>query len=325
MFIDEVTIMVRSGAGGHGCESYRKRADHKRIPDGGDGGDGGSVIMRSDPQTGSLFPLKSKRVFEAEAGGTGTRNNKYGRKGADCIVKVPCGTTVRNKQNQLLVRDLVEAGHEVVVLKGGKGGYGNHAKRLTTLGEPQKELELVLSFKIIADIFLVGLPNAGKTTLLKRLTGAGVFETEYPFATKAPQLGTYRTNFSELHICELPAIYQASSEGRGLGTHFLQHLERARLIFFILEPETEFANDAKAGYDILSGTIERFNSAFAQIPRFLVINKTDAVPLDERVRKQLPAHDKIFSISAKEGTGVDSLMKAAQEFLGVSSHETTTE
>ena len=322
MFIDEVTITVRSGAGGHGCESHRRRMDRKRIPDGGDGGDGGDVILRADAQTGSLFPLKSKRIFEAEAGSAGSGNKRYGRRGKDFVVKIPCGTTVYNKRDQLPVRDLINPGDEVIVLKGGKGGYGNHVGRPVRGGEPAQELELLLSFKIIADIFLVGLPNSGKTTLLKALTGAGVSETEYPFATKAPQLGTYRSSFNQLCVCELPAIYRASEEGRGLGTHFLKHLERARLIFFILDPKTEFAPDLKAGYDILLSTIEKFNPEFVKIPRFLVINKADLLSREMARKKLLPTRERVFLISSKEGTGIDRLMQAAQDFLGVP-HETT--
>ena len=320
-FIDEVTITVRSGAGGRGCESYRGRTDRKRIPDGGDGGDGGDVIVRSDAQTGSLFPLKSKRTFEAEAGGLGSGNNSYGRRGKDCVVKVPCGTTVYNKRDQLLIRDLVLPGDEVIVLKGGRGGYGNHAHRPTVAGESAKELELLLSFKIIADIFLVGLPNSGKTTLLKHVTGAGVLETEYPFATKAPQLGTYRSHFRELRMCELPAIYQSSDQGRGLGTGFLKHLERARLIFLMLEPESEFAPDLKTGCQILRKTIERFDPDFVRIPYFVVINKADLIPrgtVSEK-KKSFSSREKVFFISAKTGTGVDRLMEAALNFLEDSS------
>src|SRR3989338_9543579 len=171
MFIDELTIVVRSGQGGQGCDSYRQRSDHKRIPNGGDGGDGGDVILQADSQTGSLLGLKSKRIFEAESGSAGTGNNRHGRKGKDCVVKVPCGTTVLNKQNDLLVRDLIQSGDKVIALKGGRGGYGNHAKRPTTMGEAGKELEVFLSFKLIADVFLVGLSNSGKNSLLKTLTG----------------------------------------------------------------------------------------------------------------------------------------------------------
>jgi GTP-binding protein len=306
--------------------------------------------VRADPQTGSLSPLKSKRIFEAERGGIGIGNNRYGRKGKDYVVNVPCGCTLYNKRDELLIRDLVSPGEEVVVLTGGRGGYGNHRKRPVTQGEASRELELLISFKIIADIFLVGLPNSGKTTLLKRLTGARVAESEYPFATKSPHLGTYRDHSAELRVCELPAIYRASDEGRGLGTHFLKHLERARLIFLMLDFKSEFAEDLKSGHEILIETVRKFNPAFLDIPRFIVVNKADVIlqrsakenclqdchseakPPPNRTadpprilaEKNLKSemlrfaqHDKfqekLFFISAKTGKGVDSLMKAARK------------
>lgn len=319
MFIDEVTITVRSGAGGRGCESYHMRPDRKYIPNGGDAGDGGDVILRADPQTGSLDDLKSKRIFEAERGEHGLGSNQYGRKGKDCIIKVPCGTTVHNKTENLLIRDLIHAGDEVIVLKGGRRGYGNHARRPATPGEEAKELELLLSFKIIADIFLVGIPNSGKTTLLKLLTHAGVHETEYPFATKAPQAGTYQSRDAQLSLCELPSIYQASSEGRGLGTHYLKHLERARLIFLILDPKSDFAPNLKEGYKILIETIREFNPDFLKIQRLIVVNKADLLSKAEQKKKYFPAKEKVYYISAAENLGVDRLMKDAQKMLGVRS------
>ncbi len=316
MFIDEVTITVHSGAGGRGCESFHIRADRKRISTGGDGGDGGDVILRADPQTGSLISLKSKRIFEAERGELGMGSNQYGRKGKDCIVKVPCGTTIYNKTDNLLIRDLIRPGEEVVVVKGGRRGYGNHARRPATFGEEGKELELFLSFKIIADIFLIGLPNSGKTTLLKHLTGAGVSETDYPFATKAPQAGTYRSDDHELSLCELPSIYQASGEGRGLGTHYLKHLERAELIFVLLDPKSEFATDLKEGYQILIKTIQEFNPDFLKIPRFIVVNKSDFLTSADQKKKYFQAKEKVYFISAKNNTGIDRLMKDAQKLTG---------
>ena len=319
MFIDEVVIKVRSGAGGNGCQSFHMRPDRKRIPTGGDAGDGGDVILRADAQTGSLLTLKSKRIFEAERGGHGLGSGQYGRKGKDCVIKVPCGTTIHNQTENLLVRDLIQPDEKVVVLKGGKRGYGNHARRPATPGEEGKELELLLSFKIIADIFLVGLPNSGKTTLLKSLTGAGVSETDYPFATKAPQMGTYQSEEVKLSLCELPSIYQASGEGRGLGTHFLKHLERARLIFLVLDPKNEFAGSLKEGYKILIDTIEEFNPEFLRIPKFIVVNKSDLMSRLDLKKKYFPEKEKVYFISAKNNAGVDRLMKDAQKKLGIRS------
>jgi GTP-binding protein len=317
MFIDELTITVRSGHGGRGCESYFRRADHKRLPNGGDGAGGGNVIIKTDPHLGSLLVLRSKHVFEAEPGGPGSGQNKYGRRGKDCIIKVPCGTTIYNKTENLLIRDLVHPDEEVLVLEGGRGGYGNHAGRPSTKGAPAKELELTISLKIKADIFLVGLPNSGKTALLRQITNAHVAETHYPFATTVPQLGTHETaDFSNLRICELPSIYQASETGRGLGTHFLKHLERARLIFFILDDKTEFAQGLRDGYDILMKVVEDFNPELLLTPRFLVVNKSDMLKKKESLKKLLPKDEKVYFVSAKDGTGLSRLMNDAKRVLG---------
>lgn len=315
MFIDEITITVRSGSGGKGCESYHMRPDRKYIPNGGDGGDGGDIIVQADANTGSLFALKSKRIFEAERGSHGLGSNQYGRKGKDCIITVPCGTTIHNKKDNLLIRDLVHSGEEVTVLKGGKRGYGNHARRPATSGEEGKELELFLSFKIIADIFLIGLPNSGKTALLKHLTGAGVTETEYPFGTKSPQAGTYQSNEVEIKFCDLPSIYQASGEGHGLGTHFLKHLERAKLLFWVLDPKNEFAAGLTEGYQIITKTIREFNPEYIKIPKLIVVNKSDLLPAKDQKKKYLPNTEKVYFISVKEKTGIDRLMKDAGRLL----------
>jgi GTPase len=315
VFTDELTISVRSGDGSRGCDSYLRRPDRKRIPNGGDGGKGGDVILRADDQAGSLSYLKSKRLFEAERGGLGTSNNQHGRSGEDIVVKVPCGTTVTNKRDNLLIRDLLVAGEEIIVVKGGRGGYGNHKGRPPTPGEEGKVLELSLSFKIIADIFLVGLPNSGKTSLLKRLTHAGVLETDYPFATKSPQLGTYQTDASEFRICELPAIYDASSEGRGLGTRWLKHLERAKLLFLLVDPKSTFAPDVTTGHDILLKIIKQVEPKFLSIPRFLIVNKAHLISEKKTNKNRALKDTRTFFISAQEGTGVNRLMKEATEIL----------
>jgi len=315
LFIDELTIRVCSGSGGKGCESYRKRPDHKRIPNGGDGGNGGNVILIADLHTGNLAALKSKRIFEAENGGAGMGNHRHGRNGKDCVVSLPCGTTVYSRRDGLLIRDLTTPGEEVVVVCGGKGGHGNHKGRRSTPGEASKELELSVSFKIMADIFLVGLPNSGKTLLLKKLTGAHIQETDYPFATKSPQLGTYETDEHVFRICELPSIGESSASGGGLGTHYLKHLERARLMFFLVDLEPRFASDLQDGFDVLIRTVDQFNSELRNLPYFLVVNKVDLVDKNRLERKRFSKDGRTFWISARKGTGVEALMKAAREVL----------
>jgi len=231
-------------------------------------------------------------------------------------LKVPCGTTVHDHSHNLLLRDLVELGDEVVVAKGGRGGYGNHRGRPQTMGEDGESLELLLSFTILADIFLVGLPNSGKTTLLRSLTRANIQPTDYPFATKQPCLGTYGARAAQFQICELPSVYGHSSEGRGLGNVFLKHLKRAKLIFLVLDPLNPFARGLKEGYDILVQSIREFDPGFLDIRRLVVVNKMDLKGAEKTLRsKQLKCPEPVFEISAAEGTGVKKLMREAVRII----------
>jgi GTPase len=310
-FLDELTIKVQSGSGGRGCISYMKRMDRKRVPNGGDGGKGGNVILRADPQTGSLVSLKAKRMFEAEAGEVGGSNKKHGRNGNDYIVKVPCGTTIFNKTDQLLIRDLVAQNDQIIVVKGGRGGFGNHSDRPEPVGGQGQFLELFLSFKITADIFLIGLPNSGKTLFLKELTGAGVEETDYPFATKAPQLGTYNADVNDYRICELPSIYEASCAGRGLSTHFLKHLERAKLIFLFVDTSSKFVKDSREGYHVLLKVLKECDARFLNVPRIAVVNKIDLIKKEDLKKLTFPKGEKVHFISNRTQAGVKRLMASA--------------
>ncbi len=316
MLLDEIVISVKSGSGGRGCEGYLTRPDRKMLPNGGDGGSGGDVIVRADNQTGSLTQLKSKRVFEAQKGTLGKGSNKYGQNGQHLILKVPCGTTVYDHAGDLLLRDLVHHGEEVIAVKGGRGGYGNHAGRPATLGEEGKLAELLLSLVIISDVFLIGLPGSGKTTLLKHLTGAHVEPQNYPFATRHPCLGTYEKGARRFRICELPSLYAHSSEGRGLGNKFLKHLKRARLIFLVIDPLNPFAENLKEGYDTLIREIKLFNPDFLKIPRVVLINKIDLKEAEKLASsKRLKFPDPVFQISALEGKGISGLISTAAKIL----------
>lgn len=316
MFLDEVVIQVKSGRGGNGCESHIRRPDRKMVPDGGDGGSGGDVALIADEQTGSLFPLHTKRMFEAEAGGFGKGNNRHGQNGKLLLVKVPCGTVVYDQTNGLLVRDLIRPGDQVIAVKGGHGGYGNHRGRSITQGEEGKSMELRLSLNILADVFLLGLPNSGKTTLLKILTGAHVEPAGYPFATKAPCLGTLQSEEERFRFCELPSVYRYSSIGRGLGVGFLKHLSRARLIFLVLDPLNPFARGWKDGYDILIRAIQDFNPELLKARRFVVMNKLDLEGAKKAFgKKHVRVSDPVFQISASSGVGLAKLVRETLKVL----------
>ena len=315
VFVDEVVIRIQSGDGGKGCESYFKRSDKKMVPTGGDGGKGGDVIIRADRNVTTLYPYRLNPYCKAESGHPGSGNQKKGRDGSQLVILVPCGTTVLNKVDRLLVRDLVHEGDEVTALRGGRGGIGNHHHgRLATPGEPCQSLEVILSFKLRADIFLVGSPNSGKSMLLSRLTGSKVKSETYPFSTKTPQLGTYETHaFRTVTLCELPPLVSGSSQGRGLGNQFLKHLGRAGLVFIMLDAFQD-AFDPESSYNQLLAEIRAFDPEYESIPHFVVIGKKDIPSVQEFFEKgkvKFPCPS--FWISAQTGEGVEDLMKAAEK------------
>ncbi len=317
VFVDEAVIHIQSGNGGKGCESYYKRTDKKFVPTGGDGGKGGDIIVRADRNMSTLYSFKFNKHFCAESGHQGSGNQKKGKDGADIVIRVPCGTTVLEKNEKLLIRDLVYEGDEVVALRGGKGGLGNHHHgRAATPGESGQGFEIVLSLTLNADIFIVGSPNSGKSLLLNYLTASKAKSESYPFSTKVPQLGIYQTqDFETLTLCELPPIVEGSHRGKGLGSQFLKHLARAKFMFLMLDPFQD-AFDAKSGYNHLLREISAFNPEFASIPHFVVISKSDEPSVKKSFEtKKMNFPCRFFLISAKTGEGINSLMQEVQKVI----------
>jgi GTP-binding protein len=224
-----------------------------------------------------------------------------------------------------LIRDLHKAGDEVVVLKGGRPGIGNHGRKEATPGEKGSSLELELTSQIQADIFLIGLPNSGKSTLMSRLTHSQASESTYPFATRSPELGVYSiSDYEHLTLCELPSLYRASHEGRGRGTDFLKHLEGAKFILFMLDPFSKFAQTLNEGWEVLRSELKAYRESYLDIPCAVIVNKMDLAGAKEKVtgedfpsRLQVPC----FLISAKTGGGMDELTSFLKEKAGLFSHE----
>lgn len=315
MFVDSAKIKIKSGNGGKGCESFFRRTDKKTVPNGGNGGDGGDVVFEADRNVSSLQFFSFRPVFEAKKGEGGSSNQKSGRKAENLILKVPCGTSIYNAANNFLVRDLIGHGDQVVALKGGRGGIGNDRVRLATQGKPGEEMDVLLDYTLVADIFLVGTPNSGKSSLLRVITGSKVKSESYPFSTKMPQLGTYESEkYDRLTICELPSLERGSYQGKGLGNHFLKHLRRARLIFFVLEPDSDFASDLKEQKEILEEEINHFDESFSQIPRFYVINKVD-LNTDPKSSKKKIFGSYTFYVSSVTGERIHHLMRQAEIYL----------
>ncbi|MCM8775940.1 MAG: 50S ribosome-binding GTPase, partial [Candidatus Omnitrophica bacterium] len=291
----------------------------KMVPHGGDGGRGGNVIIRSSDAAPQLSSFRFKSRWIAESGGNGGSNRKRGKNGKDLIVLVPLGTRIFDRKRNLLIRDLTTKDEEVIVLEGGAGGVGNHSGKEATRGAKGASLELELRLHLMADFYLIGLPNSGKSTLLNRLTRAHIPEKAYPFATPSPKLGVCNlSDYEKATLCELPSLYKSSHDGRGRGTDFLKHIEGAKMIFFVLDPLSEFSDTLEEGLTILRKETEIYNKKFLDIPYAVIVNKIDLPEAKERIRKStfrpgVPC----FYLSAKNGEGLEdfiSLMKERMEF-----------
>lgn len=315
--IDEVTISVKAGGGGKGCDSRTRLSEKKFVPTGGEGGRGGSVIMRADANVTTLKSFLYRRHFVGESGTPGGSNHRKGKKASDLVIPVPCGTMIFQKGKQFLIRDLVHPGEEVVLVEGGRGGTGNEGGKEARPGEEGKTLEVSLILKILAEVFLIGLPNVGKSKFLNRITRTHAKEGPYPFSTKHLELGTYETSdFKQIRICELPGLYRESPGGRGAGVDFLKHLDRAKLILLMLDPLNSFASSLQEGYDILLEVLGGYQQSFLEIPRAVVVNQMDQWEARQRMEKEgfhPPAP--LFLISAETGEGVDALMRFVTQKL----------
>jgi GTP-binding protein len=284
-------------------------------PDGGDGGNGGSIILRGNHNFWTLLHLRYQRHIYAEHGGNGGRDKCHGTNGKDIYIDVPCGTVVYNAETGKYVCDVMEDKQEVVLLKGGRGGLGNfqfrtatnQAPRYAQPGEPMQEMTIIMELKLLADVGLVGLPNAGKSTLLSTLSSARPKIANYPFTTLEPSLGIvgYRDNQSFV-MADIPGIIEGAAEGKGLGLRFLRHIERNSLLLFMVPGDTD---DIKKEYQLLLNELEQFNPEMLQKHRVLAVTKCDLLDeeLIEMLKETLPDDLQVVFISAVTGQGLDEL------------------
>lgn len=292
MLVDRARIFVRSGKGGDGCMSFRReKFIPKGGPNGGDGGDGGSVILVGDNSIDTLLPVTHRPHYRAEHGIQGKGSQMHGANGEDCIVKVPLGTLVRLEETGELLADISEDGQELVVARGGKGGWGNeHFKsstnqtpRETTSGEPIDEHILNLELKLIADIGLVGLPNAGKSTLLSAISAARPKVAEYPFTTLQPHLGIAELDLNRrLIVADIPGLIEGAADGAGLGHRFLKHIERTGVLLHLIDVLPIDGSDPASNYKAIRGELNRYSPELASKDELIVLNKVDLLPPDER-------------------------------------------
>jgi GTPase len=315
-FVDYVTIYCRSGKGGRGC-SHLHRAKYipKGGPDGGDGGRGGSVILHGNRNYWTLLHLRFQRHIFATDGQAGGENKSFGKAGEDAVIEVPMGTVVYDAETGEFLAEVTDDGQTVVLLKGGRGGLGNwhfrtstnQAPRYAQPGEPAQERRIVLELKLLADVGLVGFPNAGKSTLLSAVSAAKPKIADYPFTTMEPNLGLvpYRDNRSFV-IADIPGIIEGASEGRGLGLRFLRHIERNSTLLFMIPADS---NDIKKDYDILLNELRTYNPEMLDKQRLLAVTKCDMLDdeLIEEMRQDLPDGVPAVFISAVAGKGLDGL------------------
>ena len=315
-FVDYVKIYCRSGKGGRGSMHLRHvKYNPNGGPDGGDGGDGGSVYLRGNHNYWTLLHLKFQRHVYAEHGGNGGRDKCHGTDGKDMYIDVPCGTVVYNAETGKYVCDVMHDGQVVMLLKGGRGGLGNFQFRTATNqtpryaqpGEPMEEMTIILELKLLADVGLVGFPNAGKSTLLSSLSSARPKIANYPFTTLEPSLGivAYHDHKSFV-MADIPGIIEGASEGKGLGLRFLRHIERNSLLLFMVPGDTD---DIKTEYEVLLNELNNFNPELNDKHRVLAVTKCDLLDeeLIEMLRETLPTDLPVVFISSVTGQGLAEL------------------
>jgi GTP-binding protein len=318
-FIDQAIVYVKSGNGGNGVISFRReKFVPKGGPDGGNGGRGGDVRVCAEKQLSTLLDFKYKRHYRAGNGEHGRGKTQTGKDGADVFLKVPCGTLIKDAQKGEVIADLVEHGEEIIIARGGKGGKGNaefatatnQAPRIAEPGVPGEERVLLLELKLLADVGMVGFPNVGKSTLISTVSAARPKIAEYPFTTLAPNLGIVRyAEGKSFTLADMPGLIRGAHEGKGLGIQFLRHIERTKVLLFLIESVSE---DPKRDYDILLQELDGHSVELARKPKLVALTKIDL--LEESLRKKLTKlsfgkNVPVVRISSVTGKGIDELLK----------------
>jgi len=328
MFLDRVTIFVKGGDGGAGCMSFRREFKvAKGGPNGGDGGDGGSVIIRAEENVDSLAALGGHKHWRAAAGLPGQGSNWTGKSGADVEILVPPGTIVRDAGTGMLIRDLAQAGDEIVAAAGGRGGHGNthfktptnRAPREVEQGHPGEERTIALELKVIADVGLIGKPNAGKSTLLSRMSRAHPEIADYPFTTKYPNLGMVNAaDEVSFVVADIPGLIEGAHAGAGLGHEFLKHVERTKVLVHLIEPLPLDQSDPLENYRQIRDELGLYNPELRERPEIVVVSKAELPGADQLAAMLAEEIGRpVTCISAVTGKGLPSLIAAVWRELAV--------
>ncbi len=324
MFTDRVEILIQAGRGGDGRLSFRtEKYRPKGGPDGGDGGRGGNIVFRVDHNLNTLSAFRHKKLLKSEPGAMGGTNRRHGKNGEDLIVKVPQGTLVTELEGGV-VADLSESQQELVVAKGGRGGFGNahftssvrQAPRAVEVGEAGQHLAVTLELKLVADIGLVGLPNAGKSTLLSVISNAKPEIADYPFTTLVPNLGVVDIDGDSVMVADIPGLIEGASQGKGLGDDFLRHIERTAVILHLIDAHSQ---DVAADYKTIQGELKDYAIDLTAKPQLVALTKCEGVDVKDLKAKQLTlkkaSKQTIQTISAVAGQGVTELLRSAMPLV----------
>ncbi len=328
-FVDEVTLNARGGSGGAGVSSFQKRKGKPRgRPNGGNGGSGGDVILCADPGVGTLLRYDRKPHWQAGGGDHGEGELRHGRTGDDLTLAVPLGTLVRDEDGVVL-GDLVEAGQCLVVARGGHGGRGNagfvtpdrRAPSFAEQGEYGEELTVTLELQLLADAALVGYPNAGKSTLISRVSAATPAIADYPFTTLVPHLGVVSVDDREYVLADVPGLIEGAADGKGLGHEFLRHIERGRALIVLLDPSDLQTDSLQRQYQVLLAELGAHSPDLVKRPRVVVMNKADLV--DEDITG-LDIDEEVFAVSAVTGEGIPELLHRVGDLIDLAEREAPT-
>ena len=329
MYLDRVKIYIQAGAGGDGKTSFwTEKFVPNGGPDGGDGGNGGSIVFVADKSLDSLVDFRFTKHFRAANGNNGEGGKRTGKSAADLIIKVPCGTIIKDAETEQIIADMFADGERVVVLEGGLGGHGNarykssrrQAPAFSQTGQKTEEKTVLLELKTIADVGLIGFPNVGKSTLLSMLTNARPKIANYHFTTLAPNIGVCSANSERFVIADIPGLIEGASEGVGLGHYFLRHVERTRLLLHVIDVSGSEGREPYSDYKVVNSELKKYGKKVASLPQIIVLNKIDVATEDQikdfkkRINR-LKNKPEIVEISAYTNKNLDELLRVVTEKL----------
>ncbi len=317
MFIDQAGIFVKAGDGGDGSNSFCKIKGLKKRQDGGDGGKGGDIVLVADKNVQTLLDFHFRKHFRADKGSNGSGNNRKGANAVDCIIRLPLGTIVRDRYEDITYCDLKESGQSVVLTKGGLAGRGNSKFKQATYGDPGEEKEITLELKLIADVGIIGCPNAGKSSLISTISKAKSKVADYPFTTKTPILGVVKlSDERSFVICDIPGLIEGAHKGKGLGDDFLRHVERTRVLIHMIDMAGVDGRNPAEDFKSINNELKLYNPELVKRTQVIAVNKMD-MPESRGNLKEFKRHVRktVYPISCVTGKGIKELLEAVYKKL----------